>query len=674
MYFVVWWQVQSILYRPVEQNVENSGGLRTGSVEAPTALDGGGETAPPISCPRTDERVRLVGPSYTQAIFLVWSPVSATAFLGHGGLMADGHSVVPAAAILLLVFLAGCDGQSTGAPARAADSASDTQEWFVDRAKEAGLDFVHFNGMSGEFYFPENMAPGVGLLDYDNDGDLDVYLVQGQMLGEGKTPGDALLPPQGPLPPRDRLYRNDLQVHPDGTRTLRFTDVTDQSGMDGRGFGMGVAAGDYNNDGWVDLYVTRLGRNAMFRNNGDGTFTDVTRQSGTDDPAWSVSAAFVDVDRDGWLDLYVGNYVRYSIERDIRCASAAGARDYCPPAVYGAQPDVLYRNQGNGTFVDITAKAQMAGTYGPALGVATADYDGDGWIDIYVANDGQENQLWINQRDGTFRNTALLAGAAVPEHGRPEASMGVDAGDFDNDGDEDLFMTEVTSEGHNLYVNDGSGVFEDRSAASGLGSASLAFTGFGTAWLDFDNDGRLDLLTVNGAIVAIEAQRRAQDPFPYRQRKQLFHNLGDGRLQEVTESAGAALQALDASRGAAFGDIDNDGDIDVLIGNATGPTRLLLNNVGHRNHWVGVRLVGTEASRDMLGARVEVVRRDGSVIWRRARSDGSYASANDPRVLVGLGTSTEPPRVRVRWPNGRVEEWPDVPVDRWTTLEEGTQR
>ena len=579
-----------------------------------------------------------------------------------------------ASALLLLVLLAGCNTQSTGTPTSAPDSASDTQEWFVDGAIEAGIDFVHFNGMSGGFYFPEHMAPGVGLLDYDNDGDLDVYLVQGQMLGEGKTSRDALIAPRGPLPPRDRLYRNDLQVQPDGTRTLRFRDVTEESRIVGRGFGMGVATGDFNNDGWVDLYVTRFGPNQLFRNNGDGTFTDQSKQSGTDDPGWGVSAAFVDFDRDGWLDLYVGNYLQYGIEMDRRCANPAGARDYCHPAVYQAQPDVLYRNQGNGTFVDVTAKAQMAGTYGPALGVATADYNGDGWIDIYVANDGQENQLWINQRDGTFRNTALLAGVAVPEHGRAEASMGVDAGDFDNDGDEDLFITEVTSEGHNLYVNDGSGVFQDRSAGSGLGPASLPFTGFGTAWLDFDNDGRLDLLAVNGTITAVEAQRRAQDPFPYRQRKQLFHNLGDGRFEEVTQRAGSAFQVLDTSRGAAFGDIDNDGDIDVLIGNAAGATRLLLNNVGNQRHWLGVRLVGAETPRDMLGARVEVIRRDGSVIWRRARSDGSYASANDPRVLVGLGTSTEPLRVRVQWPNGRAEEWPDVPLDRWTTLKEGTQR
>jgi hypothetical protein len=349
--------------------------------------------------------------------------------------MADCQRVIAAPALLLLVFFAGCNTQNAGAPTRATDSASDTQEWFVDAAMEAGIDFVHFNGMSGEFYFPEHMAPGVGLLDYDNDGDLDVYLVQGQMLGEGKTPGDALIPPKGPLPPRDRLYRNDLQVQPDGTRTLRFRDVTEESRIDGRGFGMGVATGDFDNDGWVDLYVTRFGPNQLFRNNGDGTFTNRSRQSGTDDSAWGVSAAFVDIDRDGWLDLYVGNYLQYSLDIDRRCANPAGSRDYCHPAVYRAQPDVLYRNQGDGTFVDITEKAQLSGTYGPALGVATADYNGDGWMDIYVANDGQENQLWINQRDGTFNNTALLAGVAVPEHGRAEASMGVDAGDFDNDGD-----------------------------------------------------------------------------------------------------------------------------------------------------------------------------------------------------------------------------------------------
>jgi len=576
--------------------------------------------------------------------------------------------------LLLLASLTGCKAdRAAQAPSRATDTARNGEpEWFVDRAHDVGIDFVHFNGMSGEFYFPESMAPGVGLLDYDNDGDLDVYLVQGTMLG-ANTISQAAFPPGNPLPLRGRLFRNDMTIHQDGTRTLRFTDVTERSGIDSRGYGMGVAVGDFNNDGCVDLYLTNFGPNQMFRNNCDGTFADVSKQSKTNDPGFSVSASFVDYDRDGWLDLYVGNYLDYTIEANQKCFLITGERDYCPPTAYRAQPDRLYHNNRDGTYADVTAKALVGGEYGPALGVATADFDSDGWLDIYVANDNHDNLLWMNQRNGTFRNTALSSGAALTSEGKAEASMGVDAGDFDNDGDEDLFITELTGEGSNLYVNDGTAVFEDQSARSGLGALSLPYTGFGTAWFDFDNDGWLDIMAVNGTIAAIEALRRANDPFPLRQRKQLFRNLANGQFEEVADRAGAAFQLSEVGRGAAFGDIDNDGDVDVLVGNDAGPTRLLINNVGDRKHWLGLRLVG-ERKRDMYGARVAVLRGKGSTLWRRARADGSYASANDPRVVVGLGDSTEAPTVRVIWPSGRVEEWARVAIDRYTTLIEGSGR
>jgi hypothetical protein len=544
-------------------------------------------------------------------------------------------------------------------------------EWFVDRAAETGLDFVHFNGMSGSRYYAEHMGPGVALFDYDNDGDLDVFIVEGQMLGN-KPIGQALFPPRSPLPMKGRLYRNDLEVHADGTRTMRFTDVTDASGINASAYGMGVATGDYNNDGCVDLYVTTLGRNQLFRNNCDGTFTDVSKESGTDDSGWSSSAAFVDYDRDGWLDLFVGHYLAYSPETNIQCYGVTGKPDYCPPHVYTAQPSHLFHNNRDGTFTDVTAAAGMSTEFGPALGVSTADFNGDGWIDIYVTNDGQQNQMWINQHDGTFRNTGLLSGTALSAEGQAKSSMGVDAGDLDNDGDEDLFVTELTGQGSELYVNDGSGIFVEQGARSGLRFASLPFTGFGTAWFDFDNDGWLDLMTVNGAVTSIEELVRLNDPFPLSQRKQLFRNVGGGRFEDVTKSAGAVFQKPAVGRGAAFGDIDNDGDIDVVVGNDNGPAQLLINEVGNRNRWVGFRLVGGPAQRDMLGARVGVVRADGSVVWRRARADGSYASANDPRVVVGLGQSERVSGARVIWPDGRSEEWPDVPINRYTTLKEGS--
>jgi hypothetical protein len=580
------------------------------------------------------------------------------------------------AAAFLALGAAGCTGDSNRASSSArpepTTAAVARDEWFTDRAEATGLDFVHFNGATGRFSYPEILPPGVALFDYDNDGDLDVYVVQGHVLEPGRDPRTSPIPPHDSRPLTGRLFRNDLQVRADGTRVLHFTDVTEQSGINASQYGLGVAAADVDNDGWVDLLLTNFGTVQLFHNNGDGTFTDVSKASGVQgEPGVAVAAAFLDYDRDGWLDLYVGYNVSYTIDNDRKCPNAAGARDYCPPQIYGGRPDHLYRNLGHGKFVDVSARALLGGKFGPALGVATADYNGDGWPDIYVANDGEPNLLWINRRDGTFKESALLAGSALTAEGRAEASMGVDAGDFDNDGDEDLFMTELTGQGFNLYVNDGTARFRDESAASGLGAFSQRFTGWGAAWFDFDNDGWLDLLAVNGPIVANEG--RGGQPFPYDQRKILFRNLRNGKFENVTDQAGAVFTLSEAGRGAAFGDIDNDGDIDVVVGNDNGRLRLLVNNVGNRNHWVGVRAVGTQG-RDMLGAKVVVILRDGTKRWRRVRSDGSYASANDPRVLVGLGPSAEPPAVQVHWPDGHVEEWRDVAVDRWTTLKEGSGR
>ncbi len=572
--------------------------------------------------------------------------------------------------LLAAVSMVSCGSSTAPATTTTATSTAADEPYFAEQAAAAGIDFVHFNGMSGEYYYPEIMAPGVGLFDFDNDGDLDLYLVQSQMLGKGKTIKDALFPPKGPL--KDRLYRNDLTVGADGKRTLHFTDVTDQAGIDIQTYGMGVAAADVDNDGFVDIYRTGLTEGVLLHNNGNGTFTDITAKSGTANRGgWGVSAAFVDIDRDGWLDLFVGNYLLYSVEGDIDCLSVTGQHDYCPPNSYRPQPSKLYRNKGDGTFTDITRMALVGGAYGPALGVSAADFNNDGWMDIYVGNDGMPNQLWINQKNGTFKDMAFLNGAAVNGQGNSEASMGIDAGDYDNDGDEDIFITNWLAQMNVLYQNQGNAVFEDRKAASGLGAPSLAKTGFGTAWFDFDNDSWLDLITLNGSVSMIEAQARAKDPFPLKMLNQLFRNLGNGRFEDVSARGGEPFKLLDVSRGAAFGDVDNDGDEDVVVGTANGPTRLFINNIGNKNHWLGLRLIGV-GGRDMLGARVSIVRPSGPTIWRRSRSDGSYASANDPRVLVGLGTSTVPVTVRVQWPDGKMEEWADQAIDRWTTLKQGS--
>ena len=573
--------------------------------------------------------------------------------------------------LLVAAWLPACGPGPASSPAADGEpiaAEESDREWFVDRAAETGLDFVHFNGMTGKFYQPEMAGPGAGLFDYDNDGDLDVYLVQGELLGEG----DALLPPPADQPPGDRLYRNDLEISENGERRLRFTDVTAESGIAVRGYGMGVAAGDFDNDGWTDLYLTRFGPNRLLRNRGDGTFEDVTDRSGTGDAAWGVPASFVDYDRDGRLDLFVGNYLSYTLAGHTQCYDRAGAPDYCAPETSRPHPDVLYRNRGDGTFEDVTASAGLAREFGPALGSATADFDGDGWIDLFVANDQRENQLWMNQGDGTFRNRALAAGAALGAGGNAKADMGVDAGDFDNDGDEDLFITELSGQGSTLYVNDGAGLFRERSAQLGIRAPSLPYTGFGTAWIDIDNDGWLDIVAVNGAVVLNFETFGPDNPFALDQRNQVFRNLGGARFEAATDRAGAVFELSEVSRGAAFGDVDNDGDTDILMANAAGPVRLLLNQVGNRRHWLGLRLVDPATRRDAVGARAAVVRPDGTTRWRRARADGSFASANDPRVLVGLGDSPAISRVRVFWPDGEVEEWTDLPADRYTTLTRGT--
>ncbi len=539
---------------------------------------------------------------------------------------------------------------------------------FKDVAAETGLDFSHWNGMSGEYYFPEMTGQGAALLDYDNDGDLDVYLVQGALLGPGKKRADALFPYDGPWPPSDRLYRNDLAAG-----KLELTDVTVASGLAkiATGYGMGVAAGDVDNDGFTDLYVTNYGSNQLLRNQGDGTFRDVTTTAGVDDPAWSTSAAFFDFDRDGWLDLFAVNYVVFDVDRNPECYAPSSRRDYCGPSAFPGVADRLWRNKGDGTFEEISVQARIGAEKAAGLGVVAADFDGDGWLDLYVANDGEANHLWLNQRDGTFRDEALLAGVAVNREGEAEASMGVSAADFDGDGDDDLFMTHLMGETNTLYVNDG-GLFEDRSVEAGLAAGSLPYTSFGTAWLDVDNDGWLDLLIANGAVRILEALARKGDPFPLSQPNQLLINDGGRRFEDATSRAGEAFGDAEVSRGAAFGDLDNDGDVDVVLFNNNSPVRLLQNQIGQTQPWLGLRLVGGKGGRDMLGARIEVRRTGASALWGRVRTDGSYCSASDPRVLLGLGGGSKVEAVRVHWPDGTTEAWPAPEIGNYTTLRQGS--
>jgi hypothetical protein len=551
-------------------------------------------------------------------------------------------------------------------------SAGQESAVFVEVARETGIDFTHFNGMTGALTLPEIMGSGGALFDYDSDGDLDVFIVQGGMLDLRKKLPGALFPWKGTQPPMGRLYRNDLTPHADGSRQLRFADVTEQSRITAVGYGMGVAAGDVNNDGWLDLYLTNLGHNQLWRNNGDGTFSEATHTVRGENASWSASAAFFDYDRDGWLDLYVTNYVQVALEKHPTCYAKSSAPDYCGPDAFPPVADRLFHNRGDGVFEDVSETAGIRSETWAGLGVITADFNGDGWVDIYVANDGDPNLLWINQKNGSFKNEALWAGCAVNRLGLAEGSMGVDAGDFDGDGDEDLFMTNLMEETHTLYANLGGGLFEDRTIQTGLTTTQGRYTGFGAAWFDYDNDGWLDFLIVNGAVKILPELARQGDRYPLGQPNQLFHNEGGRRFVETSAQAGATFALAEVSRGAAFGDIDNDGDMDVLVLNNNGPARLLLNHVGNRQHWLGLRLVGTKEKRDMLGARVEVVRRNKPALWRRARTDGSYLSSHDPRVLVGLGTDDKVDAVRVHWPSGQQETWSGLMLDRYVTLRQGT--
>ena len=555
----------------------------------------------------------------------------------------------------------------------AASFAAAAEPIFDEVATEVGLDFVHFNGMTGGMYMSEMMGSGAAVFDYDNDGDLDIYLVQGAMLEPDVAPSAAAFPPRGDAIPSDRLFRNDTTTNPDGGMKLRFTDVTAAAELDVRGYGMGVAAADYDNDGWVDLYVTNLGANVLLHNDGDGTFSDRTATAGVDDPRWSVSASFFDADRDGRLDLFVTNYVDFGLDNNKICRDGSGARDYCGPMAYGGLPDRLFRNRGDGTFEDVSVAAGIARVKGAGLGVVAADLDNDGWLDLYVANDRDENRLWVNQRNGRFKDTALLAGCAVNLDGRTESSMGVAAGDFDEDGDEDVFTTHLGSETNTLYVNDGKGNFTDSTIRAGLAAPSLRLTGFGADFRDLDNDGRLDLLVVNGAMIRKPELVRAGDPYPLHEPNQFYRNLGDGRFEDATALGGPALALSEVSHGAAFGDLDNDGDVDVVVTNNNGPVRLLVNLSAAARPWIGLEVVDPTLKRDALGARIQVIQGD-VVRHRRVAADGSYASASDPRLVVGLAGCIEPVSVFVTWPDGRVEVFSKLEIGAYNRLRRGAGR
>ena len=566
-------------------------------------------------------------------------------------------------ALPLLAFLLSCNSTT-----------AHKSPLFEDVAKQTGIDFWQYSGATGEMLLPEMVGSGAALIDYDNDGDMDVFLIQGYPT----TPqGKPLVPLPAGWKPGNRLYRNNL--NPGGK--LTFTDVTEAAGLAHADKGMGVAAGDYDNDGFTDLYVTNYEHNILYHNNGNGTFTDVTAAAGVASAGWSTSAAFIDYDRDGLLDLAVVHYVDFYRRP---CYMSQGALDYCGPSPFKGEVTELYRNLGNGKFRNVTTEVGLNAKPGPGLGILTGDFGTDGYPGFMVANDGAANHLWVNEQrsstlkksDRVFHEAGLTHGLAYASDGKPRAGMGIANGDMFGDGGEAVIVTNLPSESFTLFQRQPNGDFVDATEESGLSHISLPYTGFGVGLFDMENRGLLDLFSANGGVRAMQADLNSNprgDPFPYRERKLLLRNGGKGKpFEDVTASAGPALEPAEISRAAVFGDVNNDGGVDIVVTNNNGPTRLLLNTVPDRGHWLLVHLEGTKTNRSGYGSVVEVVRKDGTSVKRWVRGDGSYLAANDPRAHFGLGKATEIDSIRVHWLAGECEVWKQSGVDRIVNLREGS--
>ena len=537
-------------------------------------------------------------------------------------------------------------------PRRALGKAQSIQPIFEEIPPSlSGIKWSHSAARSAMKYLPESTGPGCAFFDYDNDGWLDIYLVNSGQSDFYK--------PAAPL--SNALYRNNR----DGT----FTDVTVQAGVKGGGFGMGVAAGDYNNDGFPDLYVTQYGTSVLYRNNGDGTFTDVTREAGVGVQGWASSAVWFDYDNDGYLDLFVCQFAQF--DKATGCGVGSdGKRHYCIPRIFPPSPSWLFHNNGNGTFTDVSRDSRIMEHLGKAWGAVAADLNNDGKLDLFVSNDTVPNFLFMNRGNGRFEEVGLAADVAYSADGRARSGMGVDAADFDQDGWMDLFVSNIDEEIFSLYHNQKDGTFDDQAMQLGVGMATRWMSGWGVKFFDYDNDGDLDLFLANGFPDDLVEEFSSE--VKYREPLLLFHNVA-GKFVDVSESSGPVFGKAFSARGMSVGDFNNDGGSDVLVAVNDGAPVLLRNNVGKENHWLGIRLIGTKSNRDAIGARVTY--KAGDLTRSRTKvGGGSFMSSHDPRLILGIGKRKMLDWLEVHWPQpgGAVERFTGLPIDRYITIVEGT--
>ena len=554
------------------------------------------------------------------------------------------------------VFILACCSSpalSTQKPRRA-----DCAICFDNRQAQSRMNFVLDNGTTPDKPIIDGIPGGVALLDYDNDGYLDIFFTNGAAIPSLSKDGPQF---------SNRLYHNNH----DGT----FTDVTEKAGLSGEGYSIGVAAADYDNDGWIDIYVTGVNRNILYHNNHDGSFTDVTARAGVTGlgrhgkKQLSVSAAWIDYDNDGRLDLFVTNYVDWTLENSRVCGPQ-GRRISCPPSLYNGEPNLLYHNNGDGTFTDVSERMGISSQIGKGMGIAIADYNGDGWMDIFVANDNQRNFLFRNNQGKSFDEVAVEAGVAYTEDGIPVSSMGVDFADYRNEGKPGIFITALGGETFPLYRNAGNGLFDPDTYAAKLGFPSFKMSGWGTGMYDFDNDGYKDIFTANSHV----SENADIDPQQhYRQPNAVFQNLHDGTFADVSAQAGRSMTMPAAHRGAAFGDLNNDGRIDAVVSAIGSPAELLYNTGGAGNHWILIRTIGTKSNRDGIGTQIRITSQSGAQQYGEVTTAGSYASSSDKRVHFGLGRETMIREMELRWPSGIVQTLRGVKSDQIVTITEGAQ-